>query len=213
MFFKQLATKESSLSYFFGCGTKGKSMAVDVVAGDEEWFIEEAKKANVTINYVIDTHVHADHYSGGRKLAQMVGAPYCLHESDKGLVKFEFRTTERRSVAEPRQRRCRGAAYTGPYAGQHLPAGDRHASRRVALVRAHRRHAVRRLHRPPRPCWGASGRWPHSSTTASIPSCCICPMKSKSSPAIRQAASAVRDCPASHLRPSASRNAGIRDCR
>jgi glyoxylase-like metal-dependent hydrolase (beta-lactamase superfamily II) len=64
MFFKQLATKESSLSYFFGCGTKGKSMAVDVVAGDEEWYIEEAKKANVTINYVIDTHVHADHYSG-----------------------------------------------------------------------------------------------------------------------------------------------------
>ena len=90
MFFKQLATKESSLSYFFGCGTKGKSMAVDVVAGDEEWYIEEAKKANVTINYVIDTHVHADHYSGGRKLAQMVGAPYCLHESDTGLVKFKF---------------------------------------------------------------------------------------------------------------------------
>lgn len=90
MFFKQLATKESSLSYFFGCGGKGKAVAVDVVAGDEEWFIEEAKKANVTINYVIDTHVHADHYSGGRKLAQMVGAPYCLHESDKGLVKFDF---------------------------------------------------------------------------------------------------------------------------
>jgi hydroxyacylglutathione hydrolase len=90
MFFKQLATKESTLSYFFGCGGKGKSVAVDVVAGDEQWFIEEAKKANVTINYVVDTHVHADHYSGGRKLAQMVGAPYCLHESDKGLVRFEF---------------------------------------------------------------------------------------------------------------------------
>ena len=90
MFFKQLATKEATLSYFFGCGGKGRSIAVDVVAGDEEWFIEEAKKANVTINYVIDTHVHADHYSGGRNLAQMVGAPYCLHESDKGLVQFEF---------------------------------------------------------------------------------------------------------------------------
>lgn len=90
MFFRQLATKESSLSYFFGCGTKGKSMAVDVVAGDEEWFVEEAKKAHVAINYVIDTHVHADHYSGGRTLAQMVGAPYFLHESDKGLVTFDF---------------------------------------------------------------------------------------------------------------------------
>jgi hydroxyacylglutathione hydrolase len=90
MFFKQLASKESTLSYFFGCGGKGKGVAVDVVAGDEAWFIDEAKKAGVTINYVIDTHVHADHYSGGKKLAQMVGAPYCLHESDKGIVKFEF---------------------------------------------------------------------------------------------------------------------------
>ncbi len=90
MFFKQLATREASLSYFFGCGTKGKSLAVDVVAGDEEWFIEEAQKANVSIDYVIDTHVHADHYSGGRKLAQMVGAPYCLHESNQGRVQFDF---------------------------------------------------------------------------------------------------------------------------
>lgn len=89
MFFKQLATKESTLSYFFGCSGKGKAVAVDVVTGDEEWFIEEAKKANVTITYVIDTHVHADHYSGGRKLAQITGAPYCLHESDAGLVKFD----------------------------------------------------------------------------------------------------------------------------
>jgi hydroxyacylglutathione hydrolase len=90
MFFKQLATKESSLSYFFGCGGKGKAVAVDVVAGDEEWFAEEAKKANVTITHVIDTHVHADHFSGGRKLAQRIGAPYCLHESDRELVNFDF---------------------------------------------------------------------------------------------------------------------------
>ena len=90
MFFKQLATKESSLSYFLGCGSLGKSIAVDVVAGDEEWYIEEAKKAAVTITHVIDTHVHADHYSGGRKLAHMVGAHYCLHESDAAFVKFPF---------------------------------------------------------------------------------------------------------------------------
>ena len=90
MFFKQLAAKDATLSYFFGCGGKGRSVAVDVVAGDEEWFIKEAARLNVPINYVIDTHVHADHYSGGRKLAQMAGAPYCLHESNAGRVKFDF---------------------------------------------------------------------------------------------------------------------------
>lgn len=94
MFFKQLATKESSLSYFFGCGGKGRSIAVDVVAGDEEWFIKQAAEANVTINYVVDTHVHADHYSGGKKLAEMVGAPYCLHEANTGRVKFGFTPLE-----------------------------------------------------------------------------------------------------------------------
>ena len=54
MFFKQLATKESSLSYFFGCGSLGKAMAVDVVAGDEEGFLDEAAKANVKINDVTE---------------------------------------------------------------------------------------------------------------------------------------------------------------
>jgi len=90
MFFKQLATKEASLSYFFGCGSLGKAIAVDVVADDEEWFVEQAAKANVTISHVIDTHVHADHYSGGRALAKHVRAQYCLHESNKALVQFDF---------------------------------------------------------------------------------------------------------------------------
>jgi hydroxyacylglutathione hydrolase len=90
MFFRQIAAVEASLSYFFGCGTVGKAVAVDVVAGDEQRFVDEAKKANVNIAYVIDTHVHADHYSGGRKLAELAGAPYCLHESNRGQVGFEF---------------------------------------------------------------------------------------------------------------------------
>jgi len=100
MFFKQLASKESSLSYFFGCGGKGKAVAVDVVAGDEQWFIDEAKTAHVTITHVIDTHVHADHYSGGRNRAEMTGAPYCLHESDRNFVKFAFQPLRDKEVID-----------------------------------------------------------------------------------------------------------------
>lgn len=33
------------------------------------------------IRYVIDTHVHADHISGGRRLAEATGAQYVLHAS------------------------------------------------------------------------------------------------------------------------------------
>jgi glyoxylase-like metal-dependent hydrolase (beta-lactamase superfamily II) len=90
VFFRQYPTKDSTLSYFFGCGTLAKSVAVDVVAGDEPWFIEEARRANVKITHVIDTHVHADHVSGGRNLAQVAGAPYYLHESNHGNVRFDF---------------------------------------------------------------------------------------------------------------------------
>lgn len=100
MFFKQYAAKESTLSYFLGCGTLGKAVAVDVVAGDEQWFIDQAAEAKVTITHVIDTHVHADHYSGGRKLAKLAGAHYCLHESDAGIAKFDFLPLHDKDVIE-----------------------------------------------------------------------------------------------------------------
>ncbi|WP_230683046.1 MBL fold metallo-hydrolase [Variovorax paradoxus] len=90
MFFRQRAAENATLSYFFGCAGFGKAVAVDVVAGDEDWFIAEAERASVKIAHVIDTHVHADHYSGGLELTRRVGAPYYLHESNKGHVQFEF---------------------------------------------------------------------------------------------------------------------------
>ncbi|TCS73013.1 glyoxylase-like metal-dependent hydrolase (beta-lactamase superfamily II) [Sulfuritortus calidifontis] len=90
MFFRQLATQEATLSYLFGCGSCHVAIAVDPVLGDEQWFIDEAAKQDVKITHVIDTHVHADHYSGGRKLAELTGAAYCLHESNQGRVKFPF---------------------------------------------------------------------------------------------------------------------------
>lgn len=90
MFFKQRCAANATLSYFFGCAGKAKAVAVDVVAGDEDWFIAEAQKAGARIACVVDTHVHADHYSGGPELARRVGAPYCLHESNRGRVSFEF---------------------------------------------------------------------------------------------------------------------------
>lgn len=40
MFFRQRPAANATLSYFFGCAGLQKAVAVDVVAGDENWFIE-----------------------------------------------------------------------------------------------------------------------------------------------------------------------------
>ena len=91
MYFQQLKGKNSSLAYLLGCPEQGKAIAVDVVAYDEAWFLERAAEAGMAITHVIDTHVHADHHSGGRNLAERAGAAYCLHQSNRGVVGFDFR--------------------------------------------------------------------------------------------------------------------------
>jgi hydroxyacylglutathione hydrolase len=90
MFFRQFSGSDATLSYLFGCGSCHVAVAVDPVLGDEERFIAEAAAHDVKITHVIDTHLHADHYSGGRTLAARTSASYALHESNAGQVAFAF---------------------------------------------------------------------------------------------------------------------------
>lgn len=90
MFFKQRTNDDASISYFFGCGGQGKGIALDVLAGDEAWYIDQARELSVEITYVFDSHIHADHLSGGRTLAELTGARYALHESNFGKTTFPF---------------------------------------------------------------------------------------------------------------------------
>jgi len=78
----------SSLAYLFGCGGKGQAIAVDVHAEDVAWFLQQAKQKAVQIDYVIDTHIHADHVSGGRELAKQSGGQYALHENSSPDFSF-----------------------------------------------------------------------------------------------------------------------------
>lgn len=47
--------------------------------GDVEVYLRAAQETAINIRYVIDTHVHADHLSSGRQLAELAGARYVLH--------------------------------------------------------------------------------------------------------------------------------------
>ena len=53
MFFQQRTHDDASISYFFGCGGQGKAVAIDVMAGDEAWFIDAAKRADVADDLVL----------------------------------------------------------------------------------------------------------------------------------------------------------------
>lgn len=54
---------------------------VDPQAEDVQAYAEFAGAKGMEITYVIDTHIQADHLSGGRILAEKTGAQYCLHNS------------------------------------------------------------------------------------------------------------------------------------
>jgi len=76
-------------AYLFGCGGLGKCAVVDAHESDVDAYVEFAAAKAMRITHVIDTHVHADHRSGGRALAEKTGAPYCLHESANVAFPFE----------------------------------------------------------------------------------------------------------------------------
>jgi hydroxyacylglutathione hydrolase len=75
-------------AYLFGCGTLGKCAVVDPRADDVDTYVAFADAKKMRITHVIDTHVHADHRSGGSEVARRVGASYCLHESADVSVPF-----------------------------------------------------------------------------------------------------------------------------
>jgi hydroxyacylglutathione hydrolase len=59
----------------------GKGAVVDGRADDVDAYITFAASKSLRLTHVIDTHVHADHRSGGPELARRTGAHYCVHES------------------------------------------------------------------------------------------------------------------------------------
>ena len=79
----------SCAAYLFGCTTVGRCAVVDPRLEYIDTYAEFAATKRVRIAQVLDTHVHADHRSGGVELAKRVGGEYRLHESAD--VKIPFR--------------------------------------------------------------------------------------------------------------------------
>jgi glyoxylase-like metal-dependent hydrolase (beta-lactamase superfamily II) len=76
-------------AYLLGCGTLGKCAVVDPQEKDVDIYLAFAASKGMRITHVIDTHIHADHRSGGPALARKAEAAFCLHESADVDLDFE----------------------------------------------------------------------------------------------------------------------------
>jgi glyoxylase-like metal-dependent hydrolase (beta-lactamase superfamily II) len=82
-------------SYLFGCGGKSSAAVVDPI-GDIAPYLQAAQDTGMRILYVVDTHIHADHASTGRRLAEAAGAEYVLFAGAD--AKLDFRGVQDRDI-------------------------------------------------------------------------------------------------------------------
>jgi len=75
-----LHAEPTAASYLLGCVGMAAGVVVDPLFPIEP-YLDAAAAAGTPIRLVIDTHLHADHRSAGRALAEAAGAEYALHES------------------------------------------------------------------------------------------------------------------------------------
>lgn len=79
-------------------GSDGEAAAIDVSRHIDE-FRDVAAARGYEITHVFDTHIHADHISGGRRLADELGVPYHLGERARNRgVEYEYDALARNEV-------------------------------------------------------------------------------------------------------------------
>jgi glyoxylase-like metal-dependent hydrolase (beta-lactamase superfamily II) len=75
---------KACLSYLVG--VPGQSCIVVDPTRDPQPYLDTAKEHGMTVTHVVDTHVHADHISGGPALARELDVEYHLPPEDAGGV-------------------------------------------------------------------------------------------------------------------------------
>src|SRR5579863_1169780 len=143
-----LHTEPVAISYLFGCGGKAAAAVVDPV-GDIAPYLNTAQETGMRILYVIDTHIHADHMSTGRQLAEAASADYVLFAEANAASPFRG---ARDGDVLPLGNVSVQVLHTPGHTPEHICARHRSDTLRRAVVCFDRPYADGRRCRPDRAC-------------------------------------------------------------
>ncbi len=86
MFLEQIQVGSMAVfAYLVGDAKSGEALIIDPAA-DTDGIIAEAKKNNLTIKYIVNTHGHVDHIMGNTEMKKKTGAQIIVHEDDAGML-------------------------------------------------------------------------------------------------------------------------------
>ncbi len=87
MYFQQIMYDDLGCASYIVGGDTGCAVV------DPQWdsapYLATARQKGLTITHIIETHVHADHVSGGRRLAAATGAMICLPAGVEAAYPFQ----------------------------------------------------------------------------------------------------------------------------
>lgn len=78
MIFEQIA-HGGCQSYLVGCETTRASVLIDPEIHEVDRYLALANQSGLRLHYLIETHTHADHFSGGREISRRLGIPVVMH--------------------------------------------------------------------------------------------------------------------------------------
>ncbi len=95
--FKQIRAEGGCLSFIIADESSKKACIIDPRADQQELYEEFLAARKLTATLVLDTHTHADHYSGSHLVAQNLGARIAMSAATQS-ARVDFKLTDKQVI-------------------------------------------------------------------------------------------------------------------